>query len=753
MSFAPMVFTQRLCLLVTLFFTLSSCKKKPLTEKQETRNSESTFYRKAPTLASGTLTNQMAQGETDLLKEFSNYDFPWQHWDKELLKKSRESQKPIFALLVSPLSVGSRSLGKTLSEKAPFKNILKDNYVCTVADTYANPELGALGYQLSGEIGLSVSFPMLMWLTHNGHPIAWIPVGGTDEKAFSKVFLNSHAMVDTTWKDDQTYTIKNSKENHDQRIKNLDRIFTPPPSQDPPGDLSRKTFFLSAARKVVSYYDKHSSDLDGIGGLLPSSAIRLLALQSAHPATLPEVRKNSRIAISGLFDALSKQSIHDGLDGLYFFARLSKSWNTPSLSKDLSSQALLSQCLMETGDLINTPYISEEGRNLLTRLEEKWMPSPGTSSVSSWNGQDLTDVYLFSYDSIQQTLSETDLPIATELFNLKKEGNISRESPYSAKYGNLNTIGSNKSAAEVAEKLDLTLAEVIDAQTRIRELLLSKRNKGDTPLIETQLALSDLALFGSAQAVRYQISPSQENLEKVVSTGEKILKAYSVNGTTLKRFPNKIPAKGIDYAYTTNFFLTLYSATFDPKWLQSARTLMNEALFHLRRDNLPLTEAPLAKSVVPIHIHSYSMIFSESSLGKFDLALGKLTALTGASTYARERSTIWKSLRHNITSLPIVYTDLLASCLIEETPLIAVLEGDPASTNYRDSLLALNTPALSSFIVIRPATGDTLAKLPDLGPLQTDLRVSLIKNGTILGQAENLDSFKILVEKALSEKE
>ncbi|MEO1833782.1 MAG: DUF255 domain-containing protein, partial [Akkermansiaceae bacterium] len=148
------------------FFQLSSCSDEKTTEKKDV---EKNYFSDSEVPDSAIdFKNEMATGETDFLRSLSTHQIAWQKWNHEILKKAKDAQRPIFALLCSPLGSASRSVVDELNESQDLRGIISTQAVCTVIDSTVNPEMANLGYRLSAEDKKSAAFPMIIWLSHEG---------------------------------------------------------------------------------------------------------------------------------------------------------------------------------------------------------------------------------------------------------------------------------------------------------------------------------------------------------------------------------------------------------------------------------------------------------------------------------------------------------------------------------------------------------------------------------------------------------
>ena len=209
-------------IIIALPLGVASCdsKKKP---SREDRGSENNFFdESAATETLDTLQNELNRGETELLRKFAVDTIPWQKWDSAILEKARVRQTPILLYIASGLSEDSRSIAVEISERKAIRDTLMNETVCAVADIQANPELGILAHHLSAEINQPTAFPTLVWMSHEGSPIAWLPISRTSGKKLDIVINSSSAMVNDIWKSDSRYAVSNSRADSERRQARFD---------------------------------------------------------------------------------------------------------------------------------------------------------------------------------------------------------------------------------------------------------------------------------------------------------------------------------------------------------------------------------------------------------------------------------------------------------------------------------------------------------------------------------------------------
>ncbi|MDF1712595.1 MAG: DUF255 domain-containing protein [Akkermansiaceae bacterium] len=692
--------------------------------------------------------NEMATGETDFLRALTGHTISWQKWDQKILQKAKDTQRPIFALLCSPLGDSSRAVANELNENQALREMVSRLPVCTVIDANVNPEMAMLGYHLSNEIGRATAFPMMMWLSHEGSPIAWIPVGQTSGRELESLVSNSVAMVEDIWTKSSRYAVENSRIDNESRQLRLT-----PKTEELEEPLSRDELFRRETRQLSSLYSFGDKDLDFIGGLIPTNSIELLAIGSHSASLAKDVREQSRTAAKELTRELISGALKDPLDSSYFYARRTGDWTLPSFSKDLFSQAKVATMLLRVGKLLDEDQFTMQGLDVLAVLEAEWLTKQ-ISSISPKGDADLPGAFLWDFRTLKKILNEDELKVATTAFSLEPTGNIPLETDPLGNYFNLNSLRSKISNEEVADKHQLPVEVASKSLEAIRSKLLAHRKEQLGTTTETTLTVKDWALVLRAQILRANHTGSPAHHLAAAATANKILSDYWKAGEGLSRIntgSTLIPARCEDHMIVCRSLTELYQATLDQHWLKTATEIADHSLREFGSETKILAELAPDERIIPLRLHSVGMIFGESTLGIADQVLGRLHALTGKESYRNFLTSHLKVIAPMERRTVVNHTDYISSCALGEPALVAVLQGDQTSELGKSFIAGLNAPKYLSFLTVRPEPGSPLlSPLAGLPTPKGSSSVVLTRAGDSLGQATTLEELTELLDSVIS---
>lgn len=739
-----------------IFFQLASCSDEKTTEK---KNNKKDFFSGAEiTTVGGDFKNEMATGETDFLKSLSTHQINWQKWDHKILEKAKNSQRPIFALLCSPLISASRSVVNELNENQDLREMISRLGVCTVIDSSVNPEIASLGHQLSKEAGLGTAFPMIIWFSHKGAPISSIPLGNISGRELEVNVLNNAYVVEEVWSKSSRYAVEHSHSENEKRQLRLE-----PNIGELEKPITRKELFQTRTRQLTSLYSSGDKNLDFIGGLIPSNSIELLALGSHSASLTDEVRNQSREAAKELTRELTSGALKDQLTGSYFYARRSSDWTLPFFSKDLISQAKIAAMLIKVGVLLSDKEFTKQGLESLEILETEWL-AKGISGKIPKNTPDLAGLFLWDFRTLKKILNQDEIKLASLLFSLDPSGNIPLETDPIGKFFNLNSLRGKYSDQEIADKLQLSVEETSKSVRAIKSKLLAHRREQFEITTERTLTVKDLALVLRAQILRANHTGSPDHHDVAKATATRILSNYWKPGEGLSRIKadmKLVPARCQDAMAVCRSLNELYQATLDQRWLKFATEIADHTIQKYSSSGLPggkysyggtvLNELTPEEQIVPLRQFSVKMIFGESTLGTSDQTLSRLYALTGKKIYATILDSHRNYIARQAKNMVVYHTDYISSCALGDSALMAVLQGDKTSELGKQFISALNNPKYLSFLTIRSELADPLlTPLSGLPKSKGSASVVLTRSGKPLGQVSTIEELTELLDSVIS---
>ncbi|MGC6427442.1 MAG: DUF255 domain-containing protein [Akkermansiaceae bacterium] len=738
-------------------FLATSCDEKDGPSNLEKRRAEDLFFSNAAVSSLKDFKNEAANFQSDYLKLYKDDPIAWQAWDQTLEKKASDCQAPILLFVVSAVNGDCRGVVNQIYKDEELLNLLRDNNLCTLVDVHTNPEVALLAHSLSVDSRQQVSFPTLIWLSHEKLPIASFSVGMMNDNQLKTAVNNAATMVEQIWNNSSDYAVNNSRADNERRQERIDFDLRGESLMNTEEDgiplsipATRNTIYRDSTRKLISYFDPISQNFDGLGGILPASALELTGTASLSPRFTPQIRAASQRAFSETNGNIIHSAAKDVLDGGYFQSKRGQTWELPVFSKRLETQAQFSAALIRGGDATGDKPSITEGLALADLFASR-MDNNLSAYQTSLTDPNSPGTFLWNWETLSEHLSEEELRLYSQVYGIRKFGNIPATIDPNGTFFKLNSLAQRGSWEELATKTGIPAESLQEKITGLNSKLLASRKQTASLFQETLISANQLSALGGVFHAAWAVSGKQKYLDAALTAGKKIELKYRSESGHFLRFPSpsKTLARGEDFSNSALFSLQLYQATLDEKWLKLARETTAQAINLLAREDFPLEECQPADRIIPIHIHNAAMIFGESTAGIFDQVYTRLLAITHDNQLSSRRELNTKRFRLRVDRIPIIFTDLLRSFALGDSPYLIAVSGNPSSPQTKTVLRELNRPHFSSFATLASAS----ISAPELTAPTGGIAIGLYQNGKLLGKAANLDVFAKIFSTEMAKKE
>lgn len=585
----------------------------------------------------------------------------WQPWSKATFEMADKSRRLLLAVIALPQQPSYEEILNELSSDPTTVDLINGTYVPVLVDGDAVRELGLLTADLCAEIGSGLQLPLMVWMSPEGNPVAWVPMPGQGSGSAIELLAQSHTMVARTWADDPEYVSVNSRmdqANREQRL--LARLENVQTSDEPGGDAVR------ALRQLTSLYDPLSRTFDEAGGLFPSGALDLLAMGARTEGLPAELRVRSRKVLVGLLEDLMGSAMFDPLDGGVFNSRRGLSWTFPGFHRDCASEARVIVSLLNAYEVTGDQLALDRAMGVLGHVEGNYRTKEGLFHFGSAARGD-AGKWLWQYEDVREILSTEELAVWMPASGMKIAGNLPSEVDPLREHFRSNSIAFAKSADEVAVELGLDESRVEELLAGARKKLLDFRNKqlGEVAMGKPN-AVATFRMV-TAYATVYRITGEIKYRDLAAETLA-IAKGHFSDGPRLRIYAGDEPdsllaARAFVYGVAIQAALDVNAVTLDDEWLIWAGDLsstVSEAFSH----NGYIREYPASADLTGLPITDLVMLFDESTIGLLSMSKSRLDALNVPFTAAlRAKVDI---LPMSALSSPILHTDLIQAALMRE---------------------------------------------------------------------------------------
>lgn len=596
----------------------------------------------------------------------------WQPWTRESMARAKTANRLVFGVIAMPQQSGFRKALAALAADPALVSEINDNYVPVLIDGDASREVGLLSADLCAEINRGLQMPLLIWMTPDGNPVAWIPVGSGAAANVADLFKQSHSMVTRVWADDSGYVIKNSALNNASRRARIGRrTSSSVMSEQAAEDV------IHSLRQLVSFYDPYSRSFDQAGGLFPSGTLDLLATAAIHPGLPAEVRSRCLKTTRELLVDLLPSAMFDPLEGGVFSSRRGNSWALPGFFRDCGSQARVAVALIHGYRATGDARALDKALALIAFSEQAFMTPEGLFAVGMAD-ESGPAAWLWSVEDIKKLLPPEDAAWWIKANGMVGMGNLPSEADPLREFFRANSLGLGKSVEELAAEQSQTLETFAPRFEATRKKLLAARNSrlGERGRDDCSHAGATLRMV-SAYAAAFAVTGDGKFREKAVALLDKSRTAFS-DGPRLRVFSQAAPkslgeGRAFIYGLALQAALDVSVITSDEKWLVWSEDLATTAA-ELFTGSGFLKECPDDAIIIDLPVTDLVMLFDDSTAGLISFAECRL-AESGRPLVA-SFSELATPLPSYTVDRPVLHTDLLQATLARQYMVTVVVGAD-----------------------------------------------------------------------------
>jgi hypothetical protein len=518
--------------------------------------------------------NRLANETSPYLLQHKDNPVDWYPWGPEALQRSREEDRPIF------LSIGySACHWCHVMEHESFENeriarIMNENFVNIKVDREERPDLDAIYMDAVQAMTGHGGWPMSVFLTPDGVPF----FGGTyfppDNSRGMMGFPQVLMAVSQAYKD-QYDKIQQSAVEMRNFLQNSSALR--PSSSDPnPGILDE------AARNSLKQLDRVNGGTLGAPKFPQPMNVEFM-LKSYRRTGDPQHLEFIELTLQ----KMAYGGIYDQIGGGFHRYSVDEVWLVPHFEKMLYDNAQLARTYLAAYQAAGNPLyrrITEETLDYVVRE----MTSPEGAFYSTQDADSEGEegkFYVWSPAEVIAVLGEEDGKLFNLLYDVTQRGNFEGH----------NILHLPRPLETVARATGIPLESLQEIAARGREKLYEARSKRVWPGRDEKVLVGWNGLMLRAFAEAASILERDDYRQIAIRNAEFILSTLVQQGAeapqgeirlfrTYKDGRAHIDAFAEDYAFYADGLISLYEATFEPRWIKSARGLISTLLGHFWDD-------------------------------------------------------------------------------------------------------------------------------------------------------------------------
>jgi uncharacterized protein len=587
------------------------------------------------------MANRLANETSPYLLQHKDNPVDWRPWGTEALEEARRRDVPLLVSIGYSACHWCHVMEHESFEDPQVAAYMNERFVCVKVDREERPDVDAIYMDAVQAMTGRGGWPLNAFVTPEQVPF----YAGTYFPPEPAHGMPSWRMVLEAVADAWEKRRDEIRAGAGRIVEQLGGGARLRPSSQP---IDARALDAAVARLAESY-DRVSGGFGGAPKFPPASAIEFLLGQGEREMSLGTLR------------AMAAGGIHDQVGGGFARYAVDATWTVPHFEKMLYDNALLARSYLHGFQVSGDEALAEAStRTLDWALREMRGPEGGFASALDADSEGVEGrFYVWTVDELRAVLGDlADEAIAW--LGASERGNFE---------------GANVLTARGP-------APPPERREEIRRRLLQARSQRVRPGLDDKRLTSWNALTIAALADAGAVLERADYLDAAVACAEFVLRDLAdARGRLLRTWKDgraKLAGYLEDHAFMVEALLTLYEATFDPRWFGQARRLADVTIEHFADDDAGgfFSTADDHEALVArrkeLEDHPLPSGSSSAALG-----LLRLAALTGEREYERRAVGVLRLVHDVVGRAPQAFGHLLQALAFYTAPVREVaLVGD-----------------------------------------------------------------------------
>ncbi len=505
-------------------------------------------------------TNRLFLESSPYLAQHAHNPVNWFSWGDEAFQQAKDLQRPVLVSIGYSTCHWCHVMEEESFEDLEIAEFLNQHYICIKVDREERPDLDAIYMTAVQTMTGSGGWPLNVAVTHERKPF-W---GGTyfpprnGDRGTAYGFLSIIEQISQVY----TNSPQEIKRSCEQLTGAIESYLSPPAGKNMP-DVKILDDSVEMYKKA---YDPENGGVKGAPKFPSSLPTRLLLryYQRTGQSDVLEMVTNSlrKMAAGGMYDQVG---------GGFHRYSTDAEWLVPHFEKMLYDNALLAVAYVEAYQVSGDELFREITMEILDYVLREMTSESGAffsaTDADSLNGSgEREEGFYFSWtaDELQDLLSNEQYRLVEKVWGVSEHGNFEGRNIFHLKQG----------LAEQALKVNVSMAELKNQLSQIKQILYQERNKRHLPLRDDKIIVSWNGLMISAFAIAGDILGEPRFVDAAVKAAEFIEKSMVVDGRLYRTWKDgnlKVEAFLSDYANFIGACLDLFRATQDLRWFNLAQ--------------------------------------------------------------------------------------------------------------------------------------------------------------------------------------
>jgi len=562
--------------------------------------------------------NRLANSASPYLLQHANNPVDWFPWGAEALQKAKDENKLILVSIGYSACHWCHVMEHESFEDERVAAVMNEYFVCIKVDREERPDIDQIYMSAVQLMTGRGGWPLNCICLPDQRPI----YGGTyfRKNDWVSLLFNLADFYKTKPEDAEEYAVKLT-----EGIRQYESI-----QFNSEQATYKKEDVAIIVKNWLRYFDKREGGM-GSSPKFPMPNNWQFLMRYAYLMREESIAEQVKLTLH----KMAFGGIYDHIGGGFARYSVDGRWHVPHFEKMLYDNAQLLSLYAEASiwqyDSLY-PKIADEIITFTKR--ELTSPEGGFYSALDADSEGAEGkFYVFTKEEIEQILG-ADAELFCIYYNVTEDGNWEEE--------HTNVFFRNESDEQLAEKLGLTVAELISKINTAREKVLKARGKRIRPGLDYKILASWNGLMLKGLCEAYRAFDKPEYLDLALQNASFIVKnLINKEGRLARIYSGDAVAFLDDYANVIDAFIALYEVTFDEQWLYKAKELTDKAMryyydgengifFYTANDDEQLIARkseimdnviPASNSVMAHNLKKLGLLFDDDSYSKISTQL------------------------------------------------------------------------------------------------------------------------------------
>ncbi len=611
--------------------------------------------------------NRLSEESSPYLRQHAENPVDWYPWGEEAFERARSEDRPVLLSIGYSACHWCHVMAHESFEDDETARLMNRHFINVKVDREERPDVDSLYMTAVQSMTGRGGWPMTVFLTPGGEPF----YGGTYFPPEARHGLPSFR--DVLRGIEQAYRerreeVAGSASRLRAALEDSTRLTAPRAQLD-------ATLLDQAWRRLAEQYDPRHGGF-GSAPKFPQPMTVEFLLRHHHRTGQAEALEMAEHTLL----RMARGGVYDQVGGGFHRYSVDARWLVPHFEKMLYDNGLLARLYLHGFQATGNPELRRVAVEILDYVHrEMTAPEGGFYSAQDADSEgEEGRFYVWTPDEVDGILGPDDGPLFRRYYDITEAGNFEGKSiPHV-----------DHDLADVAERAEVTVERLRDVLERGRKALYRERAKRVWPGRDDKVLTSWNAMMLQTLAVAARVIGREEDRDAAVRNAEFLLRELRPDGRLKRTWRDgvaKIDAFLEDHALLADALISLYEATFDPRWVDAARELGDEVLERFWDEEegafFDTAEGGEALVVRPRDVDDNATPSGNSAA---TLMLLRLSVFTGEPRYERVAGRVLRSMGGLLERAPHAFGHLLAALDFHmATPEEVAIAGDPDAADTR----------------------------------------------------------------------